>query len=80
MYYRFPLKNTGKITLAYKWFMIKSGTMEETVDALSEESLEECLVTLDPQSGEIPPGQEQIISVKFSPVEVVEVSYKFRCK
>ena len=76
------MKNVGKITLAYKWFLLEfsDGQSEGEQLLALEEKLEECLVSIEPQSGEIPPGQEQIISVKFSPVDVVNVSYKFRCK
>ena len=37
-------------------------------------------ITIEPMNGEIPPGQEQIISVKVSPLELMEVKHTFRCK
>ena len=47
-------------------------------DTIEEEA--ESLVDIEPKSGQIPPGQEQIITVTFSPVDLIEVVYKFRCK
>ena len=54
---------------------ISTSSGEDTI-----EGEEEILVTIEPKSGQIPPGQEQIITVTFSPVDLIEVVYKFRCK
>lgn len=91
-FHSFPLKNTGKITLSYKWFLVTSPLPMETSDdsqsltAISTNSgwdtTEEqaTLVDIEPKSGQIPPGQEQIITVAFSPVDMIKFVYKFRCK
>ena len=104
---RFPLRNTGQITLSYKWFMIKSSQPEELdINTLGDDSKssvtssgvqstsnaeysnkekkgednENRFVFIEPHEGEIPPGSEQIISVKFSPLDLIDFKYNFRCK
>jgi hydrocephalus-inducing protein len=53
---------------------------EEPPTTAIEEKMEECLISVHPSNGEIPPGEEQMISVKFTPSDVVNISYKFCCK
>lgn len=42
--------------------------------------LENVNVLIEPQQGEIPPGGEQIITFKFSPVTILEFTHTFRCQ
>ncbi len=37
-------------------------------------------VSIEPQEGEIPPGGEQLITFKFSPVEIIDFTHYFRCQ
>ena len=44
------------------------------------EEEEEVQVSIEPQEGEIPSGGEQIITVKFSPLQLIEFTHIFRCQ
>lgn len=81
-YDSFPLKNTGKVVLSYKWYVIKEVEGAEPVmkDAAKEDEMEELLIQIDPYKGEIPPEQEQMIAVKYSPLEIGSILYKLHCK
>lgn len=80
----FPLKNIGKVILAYKWHLVsgdrKGNTVTDDIVVAKVEEFEEVFVQIEPQTGEIPPGQEQIITVKYSPVEMRKISYQFHCR
>ncbi|XP_019863905.1 PREDICTED: hydrocephalus-inducing protein-like, partial [Amphimedon queenslandica] len=42
--------------------------------------MEELLIQIDPCKGEIPPEQEQMIAVRYSPLEIGSILYKLHCK
>ena len=83
LFHSFPLKNTGRVVLSYKWYLMKEieGTEQPLLkDASKEDEMEEILIQIEPTKGEIPPGQEQLITVKYSPIEIGSILYKLHCK
>ena len=56
----------------------KSGSTEQQLATGGEE--DNVRVSIEPLQGEIPPGGEQIITIKFSPVELLEFAHLFRCQ
>ena len=86
------MKNTGLIPLSYKWTaldqngdMIRDGTEPKSsvIDA-GTTSVSVCKEVLpfsvSPSSGLIPVGQETSFTVRFSPLDLVNMECTFRCK
>eukprot|EP00731_Ephydatia_muelleri_P026704 Em0018g804a len=86
-YTNFPLKNVGPIPLAYKWTALdqnENGTrdaMEPKSDAGSSCSVgkEVSPFSVTPASGVILVGQETNFTVRFSPLDLVDMQCMFRC-
>ena len=85
---RFFLKNTGYVAFSFKWFLLtleasQQQQKDEHATVISEAGEireESTVISLHPVEGEILPGREQTIMVKFSPVEVGEFKELLRCK
>ncbi|KAL5467034.1 hypothetical protein EMCRGX_G031201 [Ephydatia muelleri] len=85
--FSFPLKNVGPIPLAYKWTALdqnENGTrdaMEPKSDAGSSCSVgkEVSPFSVTPASGVILVGQETNFTVRFSPLDLVDMQCMFRC-
>lgn len=65
--FTFPITNTGIIPMAYKW-----------VNDDSED--QDMPFSIEPAAGVIQPNTETIITVKFSPLDVLNTHSTFRCK
>lgn len=82
--YSFSLKNIGPVTLSYQWLLTTPEQQQDDSSALTTQSAEaggeSTAISVYPLAGEILPGKEQTITVKFSPLDVGEFSNMFRCK
>ena len=58
----------------------KDSEHAKAISEAGEDREESTAISLDPTEGEILPGKEQAITVKFTPVEVREFEEMFRCK
>ena len=88
--YNLPLTNSGQTTLSYKWalahidgsplapFSSQMGT--EGTGAGQNECREVVPFSIDPTSGQIPPGEEAVFRVCFSPLDVSDWEYKLLCR
>ncbi|KAI8854495.1 hypothetical protein BC829DRAFT_439199 [Chytridium lagenaria] len=71
--YRFNLKNTGKVQLRYSFhFFLDDGSQ---VDSSSDD----CPFAVSPSSGAIDPGDNILMTLRFSPVDDGEYSYVMLC-
>ena len=76
------------MAFSFKWFLLTVNTSQQQqqdqhtkpISDTVESKEESTAISLYPAEGEIPPGKEQAITVKFSPVEVGEFKELFRCK
>lgn len=85
-----PLTNCGHTTLSYKWVLahIDGSPLAPYSSQVGTEGREggqsECgeLVpfSIDPSSGQIPPGEEAVFRVRFSPLDVRDWEYKLLCR
>ncbi len=64
--FRFPLTNTGAVPMAYKW--------------VTDDCQSDMAFSIEPCTGVIQPYTEGIFTVKFSPLDVLNAQYTFRCK
>lgn len=83
--YSFPLKNTGRIELNYSWSILYQepsrpsiGT-EDKESGLTEGKDDPLPFTVFPMSGTILPDREADITVRFSPLRVMETQYLLHC-
>ena len=84
----FPLKNTGPIPLAYKWTVldqngdgIRGGMEPKPLNTDVGTSGKDVLpFSVTPPIGLIPVGQEANLTVRFSPLDLVDMECVFRCK
>lgn len=83
--YSFPLKNTGRIELNYHWSILyqersrpSTGT-EDKDSSLTEGKDEPLPFTVSPMSGTILPDKEVDITVRFSPLRIMEARYLLHC-
>ena len=86
----FPLKNTGQITFSYEWVVLDSeGSLLsphpshlhlDDVGSVMSEGGEVIPFTITPTQGQIAPGQEATFTLRFSPLDVRDAEYRFKCK
>lgn len=91
--YNLPLTNSGQTTLSYKWGLVhmdgsplapfssqllQVGT--EKTEASQSEGGEVVPFSIEPTSGQIPPGEETVFHVRFSPLDVRDWEYKLLCR
>ena len=85
----FPLTNTGSIPLVYEWSVVgangsplpvhSSQLCLDDAGSIVSEGGELMPFSIAPESGEIDPGKEQIFSIKFAPLDVLDLECKFQC-
>lgn len=85
----FPLKNTGQVVMSYEWLLLQSRQHSDSSSSeksmknenRKEEDVEDITpFSVHPTKGEIPPGQEQLITVRFTPEQVLSKEESFRCR
>lgn len=82
--YTFPLKNTGRIELHYHWTILFQESRPSSYTEDKESSIESrddtpLPFTVSPMSGTIMPDKETDITVRFSPLRVMEARYLLHC-
>uniref|UniRef100_A0A8C3KHX2 HYDIN axonemal central pair apparatus protein n=1 Tax=Calidris pygmaea TaxID=425635 RepID=A0A8C3KHX2_9CHAR len=85
--FSFPLSNTGNVALEYTWMVAvedeRSSHAPEQVSSSPSSSLKTVSATsmfsVEPSSGSIPAGQEQVFQMKFSPVCVGNFESRMLC-
>lgn len=83
--FTFPLKNMGRIELSYHWtilFQESRPASDCTEDKESSSEAKEDVqlpFTVSPMSGTIMPDKETEITVRFSPLRVMEARYLLHC-
>ena len=85
--YNLPLTNSGQTTLSYKWALVhidgsplapfSSQMGTEGTEAGQSEVVP---FSIEPSSGQIPPGEEAVFRVCFSPLDVRDWEYKLLCR
>ena len=85
--YNLPLTNSGPTTLSYKWALVhidgsplapfSSQMGTEGTEAGQSEVVP---FSIEPSSGQIPPGEEAVFRVCFSPLDVRDWEYKLLCR
>lgn len=85
--YTFPIKNTGKIELSYQWSIhVQEQSRPSTARSGMDEKESVCSVettlpfSVTPMSGTIQPDKEVSITVRYSPLRVMEVHYLLHCQ
>lgn len=88
----FPVKNSGQIILSYHWEALDSEGislpphpsqhelhLNETGSVVSEGG-EMMPFTITPSRGHIFPGEEASFTLRFSPLDVLDLECRFKCK
>ena len=89
--YNLPLRNTGQITLLYRWRLVHmDGSpftphssqlhLDEETGSVQSEGGEAVPFRVVPASGQIPPGKDALCSVRFSPLDVRDWECKLVCR
>lgn len=81
--YNFPLKNTGKIDLSYQWCIqdLQMSPRSETRGSENSVGLTEVPpFSISPLSGVIPPDSEAQFTVRFSPLDAIEMQSILQCQ
>ena len=89
--YTFPLRNPGKIALNYQWALLNqapsrpTSRMDDTRDSISMISGEEkesppLPFTVSPVSGSVLPEKEAEITIRFSPISVIDSRCLLHCQ
>ena len=91
IHYSFPLKNVSNIPLAYEWALLDSDSTPVRLPSqvqlhLNEEGSivsegeEVAPFSITPCSGEVQPETQETFAIRFSPLDVGEMAYVFKCK
>lgn len=91
--YKFPLKNTGRIELRYEWVVLNQSSSsassrpvshiedrEHAGNAALSEDREPLPFSVSPSSGCIQPDEEVEITVRFSPMTVLQSHCLLHCQ